>query len=82
MAHGAIREHSDGGQCEHSWSGPGVQEGVADDDPESWLVSVEPWAAVVWLSQWGPTIGEAQLMLVLIARRATITRRASRRDCG
>jgi hypothetical protein len=50
-AHGATREHSESGQCEQSWSDPGVHDGVANGS-ESWLAwDEEPEATEAWLSQ-------------------------------
>lgn len=81
VAHAATREHSKGGQCGHSCSEPCVQEGVANGSGSCSAWAQELWAAVAWLSQWRPGIGEAQLMLVLVASSATMTKRASHREC-
>jgi hypothetical protein len=64
MAHGANREHSEGGQCAQSCPAPWVQEGAST-------------GGVSWLLQWDPRIGAAQAMLVLKHRSATSTKRAS-----
>ena len=74
-AQGATREHSDGGQCGQSCSELCVQEDVPNGSESCPWWAEDLWAAVVWLSQWGPRIGEAQLMLVLVASSATMAKR-------